>query len=279
MTNRTPSSTVCPACSAQATGNFCSHCGAALGASTCAHCAAPIAPGARFCQACGESVGSGGGGGRRATAEAYNAPTRGEPAGRTPDSVARFVPWAVAALLLIMVVSYMIGSSTSTPLTVAQGGAPFALGAGGAGSAPDIANMSPRERASRLYDRIMRYVEEGKRDSLEVFAPMALGSFELLGPNMDIDARYDYGRVASEVGNLDLAQAQADTILQQAPTHLLGLSLAARTATLRGDKAGASRLWEEFLRVKESELKKKLPEVEAHASDIELATRVAKGGS
>lgn len=276
MTNRAPSPTVCPACSAQAAGNFCSHCGASLTTTSCAHCSAPVTPGARFCQACGESVGSGGGRGKTGASAGG---TGGGTGAARQDGVARYLPWAVAALLLIMVVSYLIGSSTTSPLTAEQGGAAGAPFATGGGSAPDIANMSPRERASRLYDRIMRYVEQGQRDSLEFFAPMAMGSFEMLGPDMDIDARYDYGRVASEAGNLDIAQAQADSILQQAPTHLLGLSLAARTATLRGDKAGATRLWEQFLRVRESELQKKLPEVEAHASDIELATRVAKGGS
>lgn len=283
MTNRTPSPTACPACSAPASGNFCSHCGATISATSCAQCSAPLAVGARFCQACGAEAGGGGGGGNRSDS-GRAARLAGVPAARSgnPDSVARYVPWAIAALLLIMVVSYLIGSSTSTPLTAAQGGAPdapFALGGGPAGQAPDIASMSPRERASRLYDRIMRYVEEGKRDSLQFFAPMAMGSFELLGTDMDVDARYDYGRVASEVGELELAAAQADTILQQAPTHLLGLSLAARVATLRGNSALATRMWQQFLSVRESELKKNLPEVQAHATDIELATTIAKGGS
>ena len=159
--------------------------------------------------------------------------------------------------------------------------APFAAGGGGAASTgrpPDLSTMSPRERAGRLYDRIMRYVEEGKADSADFFAPMALASFEALGSEMDADARYDYGRVASETKNFDIAAAQAESILRQSPTHLLGLSLSARTATLQGNAAAAKKTWATFLASKDAELGKKLPEYEMHAADIEQATRIAKGG-
>jgi hypothetical protein len=95
---------------------------------------------------------------------------------------------------------------------------------------------------------------------------------------MDTDARYDYGRVASETKNFDIAAAQADSILRRAPTHLLGLSLSARTASLQGNDAGAQKTWATFLASRDAELKKKLPEYELHAADIEQATRIAKGG-
>ena len=192
-----------------------------------------------------------------------------------------YAPWGVAAILLVSVIGYFIGKGTGGESDAVAGGAsplsaPFANGGGGA--APDISNMSPRERASRLYDRIMRYVEEGKKDSAQFFAPMALSSFEQLGAELDADARYDYGRVASETGNLDIAAAQADTILMASPNHLLGLALRARTATLRGDGASASKAWKTFLGAKEAELKKQLPEYQAHATDIDQATRLAQAG-
>ena len=194
-----------------------------------------------------------------------------------------YVAWGVPTLILVSVIGYFAGrsaggavaastSDTSPPIV-----APFANGGGG-GAAPDISNMSPRERASRLYDRIMRYAEEGKRDSAQFFAPMALSSFELLGAELDTDARYDYGRVASETGNLQIAAAQADTILQKSPTHLLGLALSARAATLKGDTGAASKTWKAFLSARDVELKKALPEYQMHAADIEQATRLAQAG-
>ncbi len=204
---------------------------------------------------------------------------------------ATYAPWIAAATLLAAVVGYFALSDAppagSPELTASATAslpaemAPFAAGGGGAtsgGRPPDLSTMSPRERAGRLYDRIMRYVEEGKADSADFFAPMALASFEALGSEMDTDARYDYGRVASETKNFDIAAAQADSILRQSPTHLLGLSLSARTATLQGNSASAKKTWATFLASRDAELSKKLPEYEMHAADIEQATRIAKGG-
>ena len=268
MTN--PTSKKCPSCGANASGKFCSNCGANLAAGTCHHCGAALPPGARFCNECGTAVGAAGG-------AAGVAPRLAS--AKAASSASTYAPWVLATVLLFSAIGYFAGkglSDNSTTAADASGAmAPFASGGGGGGPATDISNMTPRERAGRLYDRIMRYVEEGKKDSAQFFAPMALASFEMLGASLDVDARYDYGRVASETGNLDIAAAQADTILKQVPTHLLGLALAARTATQRGDAAAAARSWKAFLAAKEAELAKNLPEYQAHAPDIEQATRLA----
>ncbi len=201
----------------------------------------------------------------------------------------RRVPWAVTIVGLIAVAAYGAGRSAAVASDVSvppsgQGNATMGVStpfveAGIAGAAPDISNLSPRERAARLYDRVMRYVEEGKKDSLEVFAPMAMASFELLGTGLDLDARYDLGRVAAETGVFAVAAAQADTILKTSPTHLLGLALAARTAARQGNAAAAKRSWSAFLAAKEAEIMKQLPEYDAHSADIEAATRLARGGA
>ena len=207
MTNRNPSSTPCPSCGARASGKFCNQCGAALAGGGCSSCGAALSPGARFCDECGTPVSGSSTGAAHAGV-----------GGTSTNRISLYAPWVVAAIILVSVVGYFVGRGTgsSTDGSAAAGAsplsAPFANGGGGA--APDISNMSPRERASRLYDRIMRYVEEGKKDSAQFFAPMALTSFEQLGAELDTDARYDYGRVASETGNLQIAAAQADTILQ-----------------------------------------------------------------
>lgn len=122
----------------------------------------------------------------------------------------------------------------------------------------------------------MRYSEEGKTDSAQFFAPMAMASFGMLGADLDLDARYDYGRVASETGHLDVAAAEADTILSQIPTHLLGLSLKARTAAKRGDAGAAKSAWQAFLAARDAELKVNRPEYQAHANDIQTSTNLAK---
>lgn len=252
----------CPVCGTTNNGKFCSQCGTSLGGGSCRNCNAPLAAGARFCNECGTPVGV------QVESQA------------TPSGPATWIPWTIAAACVVGVASFMIARSTTDPtppVDPAAAVAPFAAGAAsaGGGQAPDISQLSPRERASRLYDRIMRYVEQGKPDSIQFFAPMALGSFEALGADLDLDARYDYGRVAMEVGSPEIAAAQADTILRQAPTHLLGLALAGRMADLKGDKGAAAKLWTRFRDAKDAELAKKLPEYEAHATDIARAAERA----
>lgn len=144
--------------------------------------------------------------------------------------------------------------------------------AGSGARAPDISAMTPRERADRLYDRVMRLVEEGKADSAMFFSTMAVGAYESLGP-LDNDLRYDYGRMAEVAGELDLANAQADSILMNSPDHLLGLVLAARVAERRGDDPEQRRLLARLAAVRAAELARGLDEYARHRADIDAALR------
>jgi hypothetical protein len=142
--------------------------------------------------------------------------------------------------------------------------------------APDISSMSPEERANRLYDRIMSLHEQGKTDSvqfiaLNMFIPQ-LRSMEPLTPHL----RYDLGRVGEVAGTADVATAQADTILRQQPTHLLGLILASRAARMRGDETAARAFDRKALSVETSEKAKGLEEYAAHAEDITNALTEAR---
>lgn len=142
--------------------------------------------------------------------------------------------------------------------------------------APDISSLTPRERADRLYDRMMRLASENKNDSVQFFAPMALSAYESLGP-LDLDLRYDFGRVAEISGKLDIAQAQADSILRQNPTHLLGLILAEHVATLQGNSAKRQELTRRIVQVEPAEMKKGLDEYTRHRGDIDAALADARG--
>lgn len=132
--------------------------------------------------------------------------------------------------------------------------------------------MSPRERADRLYDRVMRLVEEGKSDSAAFFSTMAVGAYESLAP-LDNDLRYDYGRMADVAGELDLAKAQADSILLSNPDHLLGLALAARVAERRGDAREQRRILDRLVSAQSKEMAKNLDEYVRHRADIEAAAK------
>jgi hypothetical protein len=169
-------------------------------------------------------------------------------------------------------------ASPDAPATSMAGGAPFAGGGGAGAPAPDISSMSPRERASRLFDRIMRLATEGKQDSVALFASMAIPAFEAIGP-LDTDARYDLGRIAEVSGNLDLAAAQADTILRGTQDHLLGIILSARVAEARGNTTRRNELERRLLSVQAAELAKNLNEYVMHKGDIDAALEAARARS
>lgn len=176
---------------------------------------------------------------------------------------------------MVLVVIYAAQRAGREPVTAS---APMAGGAGaGAGpGAVDISSMTPQERASRLFDRIMRLSEEGKQDSVAFFASMALGVYESLGP-LDLDSRYDYGRVAQVSGNLEVAQAQADSILREAPDHLLGLILAAGVAAARGNEQQRATLERRLLAVESAQRARQLDEYARHQADIDAAVAAARG--
>lgn len=248
----------CGSCGTAGRGKFCSECGARLDGG-CRNCGTPLAPTAQFCPACGTAA--------------------ARPQGSTPARMGnrRLPPASAIALAAVGVgiAAVIFMSMRDEPLPVSNPSATAA--AAGQTGAPDISAMSPRERAARLYDRVMQYAEQGKQDSVAFFSPMALAAHEAL-PDLalDLDARYDYGRIAVVSGNAALAAAQADSILKQAPNHLLGLSLAARAAEALGQNDRAKTHWNTFAKVRTAELARQLPEYVAHASDIEAATRIAK---
>jgi hypothetical protein len=284
-----PTPSVCPRCSATGTGRFCTECGAPLNGAPCASCGQPLTPGSKFCHHCGATAGAGGAGIGGAA-----------PAAGTGATLANTLPWAVAAIAFLTLFAMLAskgfnakrGSSVDAPMnalpnpTVDAGppadaggagtlDAPFAGAAGAAGGAraPDISNLSPTEIANRLFDRVMRLNDQGKADSVAFFAPMAVQAYQMVeseqGHPLDADQRFDVGRIGEVAGALQIARAEADTILQQHPDHLLGLLLAAQAAKLSGNTSALNEYKATFERVKARELAKNLPEYKRHKADID----------
>ena len=243
------SPTPCPRCKAPASGRFCANCGAALAGASCVACGHALTPGARFCNDCGATVGV-----------------------PTAPSARSVLPWIVPGIAVLALVAFLIGQR------VARGGAGATTpdaGAVPAGMrAGDISAMSPEERASRLFDRVMRYGEEGKTDSLKIFAPMAIQAYEMLGPP-DAHGRYDVGMIGLVSGDAQLARAEADTILASNKTHLLGLVLAMKAAGLRQDKSAGAEYRRRLVAAAPAERAKKLKEYEDHKADIDAALKPA----
>ncbi len=216
--------------------------------------------------------------------------------------MANTLPWAVAGIAFLALFAMLAsrgfnayrGSAVDAPMNAlpnptvdvaagadagaasgspdASAAAPFAGGAAAGARAPDISNLSPTEIANRLFDRIMRLNDQGKADSVAFFAPMAVQAYQMVaqeqGHPLDADQRFDVGRIGEVAGALQVAKAEADTILQEHPDHLLGLLLAAQAAKLSGNTAALNTYKAKFESVKTRELAKNLPEYKRHAADI-----------
>jgi hypothetical protein len=247
-------SDTCPACGAAATGRFCDQCGAAIGAA-CRECGNPLPRGARFCNMCGAP----------AAATPAAAPA---PASRLPWIVAGA---AVVALAAVAIVPRLRGggepqpTTAAAPFTAAPGSAPTV--ADGNPAAVDLSQMTPREAADRLFNRVMTAAANGDTAQALRFQPMAVMAYQRVD-SLDADGRYHLAALQMVGGDFAAARAQADTILAANPTHLFGLFSAAEAEKRRGNTPAAKELFGRFIRAYDAEVAKRLPEYEEHAQGL-----------
>jgi hypothetical protein len=220
----------------------------------CQACGTALAATAKFCHKCGAPV--------------SGAPAAGWRAG---------LPWGVAGAALgalVTVLALRLGGSPGRGTGDAQGvedgprpSSPVAP--------PDISQMSPEERATRLYNRVMALHSRGQADSADFFLPMALQAYAML-PALDVDARYHIGVLDLTAGNAAGALAQADTIRRVTPTHLFGFMLRARALELTRDTPGALRAYRAFLQNEAAERARQRPEYGEHAQNLDAFRDQAK---
>lgn len=228
----------------------------------CAQCGAALGERGKFCHRCGAP--------RDGVAGAATAAANGA----TPGNPVAILPWAIAGISVLALVAFIAGQKFGGKPAAAPAAANAAAPAGA--RAVDIASMSPQERADRLFDRVMTLVAQGKGDSVQFFAPMAILSFEALQP-LDAHRRYDLGLLGVVSGDGAMARAQADTILATQPTHLLGLILGMRAAGLQSDTSARADFARRLSAALASERAKGLQEYVDHAPDIDVAVREADG--
>src|SRR6266704_2385679 len=213
----------------------------------CHACGAQLAGTARFCHKCGAQVGG------------------------PPPQAAGWrsgLPWGVAGIAvgaLLTVLALRLGAGSREQ---GAGGQADAAAPSSQLPAPDISQMSPEERATRLYNRVMSLHSEGKPDSAEFFLPMALQAYAML-PALDVDARYHIGVLDLTGGHAAAALAQADTIRRAVPMHLFAFMLRARALELARDTAGARRAYRDFLKHEAAERTRQRPEYGEHAENLD----------
>lgn len=237
----------CPACGKGASGKFCSNCGASLekGAPrSCGACSNEIPAGGRYCNMCGTPVGA-------AT----------PPVGTATNRRALYLGGAVLVLAAIVVL-FVSRDRSPEPLgpPVPQVAGPAPLDP----SAVDLSQMTPREAADRLFDRVMRSVSAGDSASARSFAPMALAAYDMVD-DIDLDGRYHVALLHLVNGDARAAREEAGRILEAVPTHLFGLYTAAQAEEMIGNRDGAAPLYRSFLENYEAELATRRSEYVDHA--------------
>lgn len=255
-------SQTCPSCEAPVSGRFCNQCGVAIDAQ-CRECQNPLPAGARFCNQCGLSVSA-----------QPAAPARAkQPA----------LPWAIAAVTVALLAASTIlprltgDEATPVPLAQPQGAAP---GGTGDPTQVDLASMTPRQAADRLFNRVMQGLSAGNNAEVQRFAPMAIQAYGMV-PERDSDLHYHLGELYRVTGDAVAARAQADTILAADPQHLFGLYGAARAEELRGNAGAAKGMYQRFLDAYPTQVARNLPEYQEHSQGLpsmRAAAQQAVGG-
>jgi Double zinc ribbon len=238
----------CPACQQATQGKFCSNCGVALESRPCHVCGAELRAGARFCHLCGVPLGQG---------------------QRRPGRLGgAWIVAGVTAVAVVVGIGARMMSDTRPTLPAPRAAAATTM------SPPDISRMTPRERADRLFERIMIAEEQGFQDTVDFFTPMALQAYEMVGA-LDADARYHVGLIQGLQGNVGAVRAQVDSIRQVDPNHLLASMLEYTLHRLTGDSVGINASYRSFLRDYQGEIGTDKQEYQAHRSAIDAFRREA----
>ena len=227
--------------------------GKAAKGQVCPSCGAAILSAARFCHACGTSLKGGPGGGKLSAVKLAGL-------------------GAVAAGLIAVAVfaAATFSGRDDAPPSPPAPPAPMFDDPPVASSdvPPDLSQMTPREAADRLFNRVMMASEQGNRAEALRFAPMAIQAYDGLLA-LDADAHYHLGHIHGVAGDRANVDRQIVALRQGAPNHLLALVLEHETAERSGDRASVSRILAAFAAAYGAEIATGRPEYEAHRNTIE----------
>jgi tetratricopeptide (TPR) repeat protein len=247
----------CPQCDQPASGNFCQNCGSPLGGRFCNSCGEKVSPGAGFCNKCGTKVagsgeGKGGGNEHRAAAAAALG--------------GQNLPWWIAGAAMFALILFL-GTSMVRPVgPAAPTGAPAGTAAG-SGTPPDISQMSPIAAADALFNRVMNSISSNDSAQAQAFMPMAIAAYQRARP-LSLDGLFHLSMLNRTAMNLEAALDNALEIIEQNPSHLLGLAAAAEAALELGlaDEAGVH--YQRIFNVYDDERNRGLDEYDQHSQIV-----------
>jgi hypothetical protein len=139
----------------------------------------------------------------------------------------------------------------------------------------DISSMTPRERADRLFNRVMAASERGDSTDVAFFGSMALQAYGLVDA-LDADARYHLGLMQLALHDPKAARAQADTIDRTWKHHLFAPLLRGEIARIENDTAARARARRDLLAQYAAELATGKPEYTDHRTALEAARKEAR---
>jgi len=220
------------------------------GGARCPSCKSTVLPDARFCHHCGTNL------------DAAPAPARFH-----APSIILYSIIGLAVLVAVSGVVMMSGGDAPVAPPQPASRAPSAPSGGGA-QGVDLSQMSPREAADRLFNRVMTASEQGDMEEAQRFAPMAIQAYGRVD-RLDADAHYHMGLIYSVMGDFGAVREQVAIIKQFDPNHLLGLILEHDVAEKEGNAFGAAKAAEAFAKAYDAEILSGRPEYDAHRNTIE----------
>lgn len=216
----------------------------------CPRCDQPVQPGSRFCAACGAALGA------------------------PPVPWIRIAPWILTGALgvvLVVLIARRSPAPAPPPAASPAGSTP------GSGAPPDISNLTPAQRFDRLYQRIITAAQSGDQATVTQFMPMAVQAFGLLD-TVTVDARYHLAMLELHVGDMNAAQAQADSIRTREPDHLFSYVITAAVARWKKDDRARDAAYREFMKRYDAEWARQRPEYLEHQSMLDEVRQAASGG-
>ena len=143
------------------------------------------------------------------------------------------------------------------------------------GQPPDLASMTPRQAADRLFNRVMTASENGDSAEALRFAPMALQAYNNLG-TLNNDARYHVALLHLTADDFKSARVQVDLLRKSVPNHLLGFMLEHQIAERSGNQDSAARAYKAFLAAYDAEIATQRAEYQDHLNTIERFRKAAQ---